>query len=275
MSLAPHGPAARGFGYLPDRPDPRDRPVKDLVAVRGVRMDPNHRPFRTSRLLQGGAGACFAFAAARAIHIGLQIQGDRNPPIPSPAFIYWNARAQAYKARPEAERPVLLDDTGTRPREGMQAIRGCGFAPWDAAPYDPRDVRTRPPRAAYMRAFDQRGLSFYRIDESNRVNEIAAAMAAGASVILCMQVDTPFLWNHGDVIRDVDLQHVEGGHAMTVLDLTRGTVDVDNWWDDWGEPHEQWAEGGTGRLAVDLVNYHPSVVDVYAVLSVPIYTEAA
>lgn len=267
--------SARGLGYLPDLPDARDRPLRDLVAVRTAKMDANHRPYRRARLLQGGAGACFAFAAARAIHMSLLIQGQEDPPIPSPAYIYWNGRAQAYRNVPEVQRPRALDDMGTRPREGMQAIRALGFAPWDAAPYDPRDVRTRPPRDAYMRAYDQRGLTFYRVPNESRVNGIATAMQVGATVILCMRVDEPFLWNEGAVVDTIDEGRVVGGHAMAVLDLTRGTVDVDNWWDAWGPPREVWAEGGIGALSFDLVNHHRAIIDVYAVLAAPTYSEAA
>lgn len=274
-ALSP-APPARGLGYIPDRPDPRDKHVGELVAVRGTRYEPNQRPFRTTRLLQGRAGACFAFALARAIHTNLQlVHGAVEPPIPSPDFLYWNGRAQAYKDVPEALRPKKLPDVGTRPREGMGAVRTLGFAAWADAPYDARDVGTRPPRDAYFGAYDQRALTYYRIDDSNRLRDIERAMRVGASIIFCLQVDTAFLWNRGEVIDRIDPGRVEGGHAVTLLDLTRGTVDFDNWWEDWGEPTERWEDDGIGRFSLDFVDTSPAVMDVYAVLSAPLYRQGA
>lgn len=270
---APAPPIARGMGYLPDRPDARDKGVGDLVAARGARYEPNQRAFRKTRLLQGNAGACFAFSLARAIHTNLLLQGTPEPPFPSPRFLYFNGRAYAYRDVPAPLRPRLLEDTGTRPRDGMQAARELGFAAWNDAPYSPADVRARPPRDAYFKAFDQKGLAFYRIGEERRVDAMADAMAAGGTVVLCTLVDTPFLWNQGDLITDVDLARVVGGHAVEVLDLTRGEVDIDNWWDDWGVPTERWEDGGTGRLSFDFVNKSRAVMDVYAVTAAPIYIE--
>lgn len=271
---------ARGLGYVRDTFDARDIPV-DTLLVRAQRspglLTPNARHLRTVRLLQGGAGACFAFALARAIHMTLQLQmGDAAPlpPLPSPSFIYWNARAQALAGVPRVLLPQVLDDVGSRPRLGMRAVQALGFAPWDAAPYDPRTVRARPPREAYMRAHDQRGFVYYRIDggAAERVDRCARAMEAGAAVIVCMELDEAFLRNRGEVVTRINPRELVGGHAMTLLDMTRGTADVDNWWDNWGAPTDDWNAGGIGSLHLDVLG-GPFVHDIYAVRAAPLYAE--
>ncbi len=277
MSLEPQRPA-RGLGYLQDYPDARDRRVtSDYVGLRANRLvAPNMRALRTKRILQGGAGACWGFGAARAIHMSLQLQTPVTRPlipIPSPKFLYYNGRAQEYAGQPRENFPAQLADVGTRPRSGFKSIQALGFAPWDAAPYSDTDVVSRPARDAYLRAYDQKGFSYARIEGSpaERVDLAADAMMKGATIVVCMKVDEAFMWNRGEVVRSIDSSKVKGGHAVTLLDLTKGTADIDNWWEDWGVPDPVWENDGVGRLSYDVLGGE-SVLDLYAITAAPIYS---
>lgn len=263
----------RGLGWLRDKPDARDFTLETMRAMRVPARSsatPSLRHLRVGRLYQGYAGACFAFALARAIHMSLLVQGEELPAVPSPAFLYWNGRAQEYAG--QDPRFVPITDKGTYPRLGMKATQKLGFCQWPDDPYDWRDVRTRPPVSAYMNAFDQRDFVYARIDGvgATRVGQVASALSAGYPVLFGMQVDHAYQDNEGEVVQRLDPANIVGGHMQVVLDVTEEGVGVDNWW---GGPDERpWGRpDGTGMLSHDVFG-SDFVSDVYAIIAAPTYS---
>lgn len=287
MSQPPPPIPHRGLGYKRDFPDPNDLDLPRMLARRvGVVKtfaEPDLRRFRRQRLLQGNAGSCWAFANAAGLHKCLQIQHADVPPadipIPSPWFLYFNGRAQEYRGRdPDT---ITLSDSGTFPRVGMQSIRNVGFCAWDDAPYVDTAVNIRPARAAYRKAYDQRGFTYGRLPEAGapRVDAIVRALQEGCPVQIGMQVDTAFLNNMGETIKKIDFSRIEGGHMIdleAVIDRGGERVAIiNNTWDQWGIPTEKWQDGGRGALSLDVLMNAQIVTDCYAVYSAPMQLKEA
>lgn len=261
-----------GLGWRPDAPDARDWPLGRLlserVAVPSVLVRPSMRHLWRGPRPQGQPRSCFGFAAATAIGFSLALSAPAPADAPelAPAFIYWNGRAQAMAADGLDADAIAarIEDDGTYPRHGMQAIQNVGFCAEVDAPYrdDPRSVRRRPPRAAYWRAYDQRGFRFARLHE---LAEVERALTLGHPVIFGMVVDERFIRNIGEPVRRIDMSLAIGGHMLAVLAVDDEGVHFAN---SWGLG---WGRAGAGVLTPDCWRQAGVVGDVYAIQAAPIF----
>jgi len=280
---------SRGMGWREDL-NPSLKSEK-LVRAPGLRMGAaptaSHRKYRKARLYQNGFGACVAKALGRALHIGSQIDGNPDPPMPSTRHLYAIGRSQEYAGlRPDTVPPLI--DRGSYPALVLEAARKLGFVPWELDPFGPEgstfeqhtgamaeraDINARPPSTALRNGIDQSGLRWFDASYTTgeaRSRAIADGMNAARPIpfIIGMDVDTPFLWHRGsEPIRSIDPARIEGGHMLEVLEiLPGGHALVDNWWEEWGGVDD--INDGLGILHVDLLGSH-FVRNVYGILSQP------
>lgn len=277
----------RGKGWLEDRPGAAN-PIKAILGAYGARRasaagqaSPRSLAnYRGPRLYQGRAQACVGFSMARAIRVSLAAQGYPLPPVPSPWFLYYNARTIEYAGQDPALVPPVQDG-GCFPRLAVEATKRQGFCDWSFAPYNAGMVNQRPPTCSYKNAFDQTGLQWYCLDEHEGTSRSEAVAECYRQeiplpVVFGMSVDKPFEeWRGPDPIDHIDTVPAAlggtctGRHMMMVLEvLANGDLLVDNWWEDWG------VEDGLGIISARL--FGSSVIkNVYAFLPVPTYSEGS
>jgi hypothetical protein len=247
------------------------------------------RRYRKGRLYQNGFGACVGKALGRALHVGAQIDGDVDAPMPSTRHLYSIGRSQEYAgANPDTVPPLV--DRGSYPALVLEAARKLGFVPWELDPFGPAgskfkdhnaataelaDINARPPSTALRNGIDQSGLRWFDASYTSgeaRSRAIADGMNAARPIpfIIGMDVDTPFLWHRGsEPIRDIDPARIEGGHMLEIVEiLPGGHALIDNWWDDWGGVDD--IDDGLGILHVDLLGSR-FVRNVYGILSQPTF----
>jgi hypothetical protein len=281
-TLPPDMRPVRSFGYKEDPPDDRDFPVEELLgaAARPDVVIPASLVKHVVGVLdQRSANACVGFALARSIHIALRVEAERRGhdpseiPLPSPAFLYANARIREYveaKASGRAARPI--EDSGSYPRLAMKALRALGFCPEGAYPYSValQHINAPPPPTSFRHAFDMSGTTFYRISEAGipRVAAISRALAQGHPVMLGLQVDEAFTRNRGERVESIDSGALVGGHAMAVVAVDVNDVTVAN---SWGA---SFGDMGLGRIANAVIG-SPLASDVYALSVVPPFSRGA
>lgn len=279
---------SRGLGWLEDtNPGMGSEKLSRAPGILiGSMPTADLRKYRKRRTFQGPFGACVALATARAIHVGMQIDGVDDPEYPSTRALYANGRFQEYAGYDPDTIPPL-EDRGCYPRLLLESARKLGFTPWRFDPYgssfdkhSPKnaalaEINKRPPSSALRNAIDQSGLRYF--DASYIVGEarsraIADGMNAARPIpfIIGMDVDTPFLWHRGsEPIRTIDANRIEGGHMLEVAAiLPGGHALIDNWWEDWGGVDD--IDDGYGILHVDLLG-SKWVRNVYGILSAPTF----
>ena len=279
----------RGLGWREDA-NPALKAEK-LSRAPGIRIGSGEktaslRKYRHRRLFQGGHGACVAKAIGRALHVGMQLDGVEDPPMPATRHLYEIGRAQEHAGSDPDTRPPLFD-RGMYPALALEAVRKLGFCEWDLDPYGskwsehysgPRlgsHINDRPPSTALRNAIDQSGLRWFDASYAtgrNRSEAIADGMNAERPIgfIIGMDVDTPFLHHRGsERISSIDPNQIEGGHMLWIADiLPGGHALIDNWWEEWGGVDD--IDDGFGILDVDLLGSR-YVRNVYGILSHPSY----
>lgn len=285
---------SRGLGWREDMlPGMKAKKISFAPGLRiGSSQSASFRQYRTRRMYQAGFGACVAFAIARAIHIGLQIDGANVPPMPSPWHLYAIGLAQEYAGRDPDTTPDLLD-RGSYPSLVLEATRKLGFVPWDLAPYGPKGSTfeehsatlaaqaplqpyvSKPSLTALRNGIDQSGLQWYDASYAKgaaRLELIASAMNAERPIpfVIGMDVDHAFLNHRGsEPIRSIDSNKIAGGHMVMILAMfPNGNALIDNWWEDWGGVDS--ANDGLGILHADLLG-SMHVRNVYGILSQPCF----
>lgn len=279
-------------GWQPDLADERDLdyPPERLLGHRvgSTPFPASVMQYRKGKLVQGQAGSCVAHALTRGIDICLRHQlavagKTVEPPKAARGFIYYNGRRQeTVDARAEGQPDVQVTDSGIMPRLGMRAVQKVGYCEESDYPYSdsPAYINAKPPPRAYHAAYDQKDFTYSRITSTGtqRIAEVAAALAAGFGVIFGTFVDMPFeRWDPSTgPIDSIDENDPDGGgHMLCVLAVEtdgKGGYNIvfDNWWDEsWGIPT---GEGGIGKFTARFFGDPSSPVsDIYIIKAVPTF----
>ncbi len=147
---------SHSYGWVPDRPDPRDFVGALSVEEMAVTVPPSVS-LRTDMppvYDQGQLGSCTANAIAGAVQYQQLKQGEpEGQNVPSRLFIYYNERALE---------GTVTQDAGASIRDGIKVVSSQGVPPETTWPYDIAQFAAKPPNEAYQDALNFRTLSYAR-----------------------------------------------------------------------------------------------------------------
>lgn len=222
-----------GFGWIPDIPDVRDYQLTlsdlcgEAVEVPGAA---DLRRLMPPVLDQGAAGSCTGFAAA-ALHYYLQSAQDQQSFVPSPMFIYYNARLLYGATR---------YDVGATIRNTMKVLGRWGACDEKSWPYDLAKLNRQPPRYVYRVAERHQARAYRRLERS--VDAIRLAVAADRPVVFGFSVYSGFESEEVESTGYVQIpargESLLGGHAVVAvgyLDDEERLICRNSWGQDWGD----------------------------------------
>jgi len=222
----PHALGLRGA----DPADPRD------FHLRAPTVNVDQLPDRVdlSSLLppvmdQRNVSACVGYAVAETAYTVLRKDGHKRPYVPSPVFIYREARAIDDASEPGS----LAHDWGTYIRSGFKVINKLGmpsisdlrprFMAADIAnptteEFSVRSIWRRQPAAFVYREGEQRQmLEYYRLPG---LADLLGCLADGWCAAMGINVMRSFYGSNGQPLKDipdpVPGDRLLGGHAITV-----------------------------------------------------------
>lgn len=254
-------PGQKGLGYKPDVVDERDHRFGASGPELGpaILRAPDVTAYVSHVRDQGGTSSCVGQALAAALEITSSVRKGTAIRV-APRWLYAIGR--------EAEkRPGALLDDGSFPRLVMGATRERGVLAEKAFPWSEEFVNYRPAPMSSVTAYDAKGLTYYRIDETGkaRLNALREALVRGFGVLFGMQVDADYMRSKGDLVRSIGRS--VGGHMQAVVACESQTVTVLNsWGSGWGN---------RGFVDFDAAFFaEMPVQDVYAVTWCPEVSDA-
>jgi C1A family cysteine protease len=243
----------RRWGYRPDAPDARDRPLAALLGAHAASPPPASATVEHPLVGpkdQGFTGSCTGQAWSQALRLSYLRAGLDCPEL-SALFSYYANRA---------EFDGQLVDDGAYLRTGAAAAVKFGIATESSWPFSESRVNTEPGWSAFASAHDRRGArSYHRVDLSN-ADDVRRAIASGRAVVGGWDVDQAFEDFVGrGVITKPDPRKLLGGHALPIVAYgADGTFTVLNSWSlAWGKNgrgicDESWLTSGTDGWVVDI-----------------------
>jgi len=247
----------RTYGWIPDRPDIRDRKYSAIKPKAiSIPQKVDLRSFCSTVEDQGSIGSCTAQALAGNIELIMRKYPDPNPtPVPvvvptcwqrwlglapklslsawtdvSRLFIYYNER--------ELE-GTTDQDAGAYIRDGIKTLCQAGYCFEATWPYNINKVFTKPSALAYQEAQKHKITSYSRIDT---LDEMLTCLAEGYPFVFGITLYESF---ESSKVRDtgvVDMpkpsEGVVGGHAVCAVgyDIASKRFIVRNsWGDNWGK----------------------------------------
>lgn len=271
-------------GYKPDAQDYGYPSHRKLMAIAASLPSANHLDFRSGLIWQDGIGMCVGAAFKRCVQLWQNMNGFASEFMISAKFAYDVGRVQEWAGVKPELRPSMTDE-GSQPGLVLRGARNVGVAleieyPDPTSPsWDPSKVNVEPTITDLTKAYDARGLEFYRVTPGafGFKESIRSIMVRRHPVMFSMFVDTGFMQNVGAVLTAIFTDDpAGGGHMLTILDASREDFVVfDNWWDDellgidWGMPagNTLGLPRGVGRISWALLER--SIKQCFAVSAVP------
>jgi hypothetical protein len=241
-----------GKGWHKDAFNPKDHPAMRLFGARSAAPLPpaaSLDQFVDAIRDQGQAGACFAFATARAIHVRMAARGT---PIayPSEDCIYKVGRALMRQAAGDPP-STPLTDSGTVPASGMQGIKEWGVPSAADFPYDADNVNEEPNLDELEGASLFKVPGWYRVDNDagTRIAAIQQALVNFYPPTMGILVDQDFEnWDpaKGPILSintdgEKAFDPIEGGHMLPITsyftDPAHGLIlrGPNSWGPSWGK----------------------------------------
>jgi C1A family cysteine protease len=196
------------FGWTPDVPDHRDRPLKLEVERWKLPSSADLRAKMPPVYDQGDLGSCTANAIAAAIQYARRKQSFPDDFMPSRLFVYYNER--------EMEGTVDVD-AGAMIRDGIKSIGRYGDLPETGWPYEISMFDVKPGRVCYDEAIKYRALDYWRVPRS--LVQMKGCLAAGFPFVFGFSVYGS-LWaaeNTGLVPMPDKDEQLLGGHAVLAV----------------------------------------------------------
>lgn len=228
--------AERNYGWIKDRPDPRDHifgagasgptpapaPVK-LPAVVDLRdrMPPVYD--------QGELGSCTANATG-ALFSYLQTLAGKPPVTPSRLFIYYGEREAI---------GTVNQDSGAAIRDGIKVLANQGGPPESIWPYDVARFAVRPTPDVYAAAAPHKIAAYQRLNQT--ASHIRMALFLGFPVAFGFTVFESFesekVARTGIVSMPGRWERQLGGHAVLIVGYdhpSRHFIVRNSWGSGWG-----------------------------------------
>lgn len=234
-----------GLGLIPDSPDRRDRAL--YRAVPDIAAQPERAD--CSALLpppmdQSAVGACVGYSCASLFHAVMRRDGHRRPFVPSPVFLYREARVLG---------GYVEEDCGSEIRNAFKAANRLGLPPMsnlkprfnegdladESGIFPERSIwRRQPPPSAYADGERRQLVSYFKLET---LPDLLQCLAEGWPAVLGFLVFRS-LYGWGGPRFDVpDPQPGDrelGGHAVCAYGYDRATQRV-LFRNSWGqEAHE-------------------------------------
>lgn len=277
------------LGCKPDAEDYGYPSHRKLMAVAPSLPKADHLQFRKGQIWQDGVGMCVGAALKRCVQLWQTLNGFSSEFMISGKFAYDVGRSQEY-AGLAPELAAELVDEGSQPGLVLRGAREIGIAidvdypDPTSAEWDSSKVNARPTPDALVKAYDARGLEFYRctMGAFGFKESIRACMVRRHPVMFSMFVDSGVMANTGAVVTAIFAgDPAGGGHMLTVLDASREDyVVLDNWWDfvdhgiDWGMPAGNLLGLPRGTWRISWALLEQAIQQCFAVSAVPFVRRA-
>lgn len=207
-----------GFGWQPDKADPRDFIYRPRATHRPQSVD--LRPHFPPCWDQGNLGSCTAFALTGAVAFLHGFVGSQ-------LWLYYKERALEHS---------IKEDAGAEIRDGIKVLAKKGLPPEAAWSYDISKFAKRPP-AKVTAAAKQEIVSEYR--RLSGLSDYLDCLASGSPFVIGITVYESFesdaVANSGQVPLPHASEQNLGGHAICVVGYdSSGFIVRNSWGTDWG-----------------------------------------
>jgi C1A family cysteine protease len=256
-------------GWIPQRPDPRDRSFNAEERIFYAAQLPGRHDLWDEGLCppiwdQGTIGSCTAHGSLRAYIVEANRQGITLPAAPKPTGVGWGYQCQLsrlmqyYDTR--ALEGMIGADAGGVARDAIRALATVGCAPETEWRYVTSRFAEKPPAAAFTAAKQHLALRYQGINPAGPGAPLRTAVAQGMAVVFGFAVPSYFEDGSWDPATPLPLPGAGvqfiGGHcvAITGYDFTRTHYPepyfiCDNSWDvSWGSSFS--SKDMSGRFAI-------------------------
>lgn len=215
------------YGWRKQLPDHRDKRLK-LTAPVVLPPSMDYRFAMPPIYDQGDTSSCTGNSSVAAVEYLNLAAGKPYVPL-SRIFPYYGARI--IEGGP-------VSDSGAEIRDVVQAMNAFGIPPESVWPFDPAQINTEPPAAAYVAATHDYVVQYYAVDQTEK--GIKTALVSGYPIVFGFTVYDYFESDEMAAAGILKLpqpnEQVVGGHAVLCVGYTDdGYYWVRNsWGKDWG-----------------------------------------
>ncbi len=221
----------RGYGWIPDLPDQRDRIyAAPLAEIGPLPRVVDLRSGCPAVYDQGALGSCTANAIAGALEFDQIKQRQADEFVPSRLFIYYNERVIE---------GTVDEDSGAMLRDGIKSVAKQGAPHEPLWPYLLAKFRAKPSAAAYRDALKHQAILYQRV--TPLLDQMRGCLASGFPFVFGFAVYESFesaaVARSGTVPMPSAGERQLGGHAVLCVgyeEVTRRFLARNSWGAAWG-----------------------------------------
>jgi C1A family cysteine protease len=227
--MTKHSKINSWYGWLPDRPDQRDR-LYAAIAAPPKKLPPSVdlRAQCSPVENQGDLGSCTANALVGNLEF-LEKKSGKPATDLSRLFIYYNERAME---------GTINEDSGAMIRDGVKSLVKLGVCSEKKWPYNVAKFTAKPPAACFKEALNHQVISYHRI---LTLQDMRNCLAEGYPFVFGFTVYTAFesqaVAKSGKLDLPKPSEKALGGHAVMAVgydDQTNRFLIRNSWDTDWG-----------------------------------------
>ena len=220
----------KGYGWIPDLPDSRDRQYAAPVAVGPLPPSVDLRAACPAVYDQGQLGSCTANAIGGALQFDQIKQALTDVFVPSRLFIYYNERVIE---------GTVDEDAGAMIRDGIKSVARQGAPHERFWPYAIAKFRAKPPASAFKDAAKHPAVLYQRV--SREIDQMKGCLASGYPFVFGFSVyasfESPAVAATGHAPMPKPKEALLGGHAVGAVGYDDGQqwfIARNSWGPKWG-----------------------------------------